>query len=106
MKYYSDVTLKIYDTEEELKEAEQKDKEQKEKEHEEKLRLEEEKKAKAKERGRRAEEVRLAYDKYIEAKENYYNLLQNFCKEYKYYHATIDSKDVRKIFDDMFKFPW
>ena len=76
MKYYSEKTKKLYDSEEELNKAEvalsEKELETK------KLRDE---------RAKRAKEVDDAYNKYVE-------LLKAFVKDYHYYHRSLKDKDV------------
>ena len=82
MKYYSEKTRKLYNSEVELKDAE-KDLNKKEAEE----------KAKREERGARAKEVEEAY-------KNYKKLLDAFIKDYGSYHMTLNQSD--SLFDFFF----
>lgn len=96
MKYYSELTNKIYDSEKECKAAEEK---KRKSDEEETLR----KKKEAEQRKTRAaavEEKRVAYSK---AKEAYINELDSFIKDYGSYHTTIkDTQDFLDSFRDLF----
>lgn len=92
MKYFSEITEKVYDTPEELETAE--------KEVLDEQKAQEEKLAK---RAERAKEVEAAYAKAAEAKEQADELLNEFLKDYGSFHATV-KKPIKKIniFDDWF----
>lgn len=78
MKYYSEITNKVYNTVNELKEAES------------------EVTSKANARKADAEKVEVARKKWIEARVEYDRTLSEFCKKYGAYHKTYSSDDVRK----------
>lgn len=78
MKYYSEVTNKVYDTVNALKEAE----------------MEVTNKANA--RKADAEKVEAARKKWVDARLEYDRALSEFCKKYGAYHKTYSSDDVRK----------
>lgn len=82
MKYYSDKTKKLYDTEKDLHDAEKA-----------LVKREAEEKAKREERSARAKEVEDAYNKYVE-------LLNAFLKDYGHFHTTINN--ANSLFDFMF----
>ena len=97
MKYYSEKTKKFYDTEEAVKAAE---KEFDEKELE-AVKFKEE-------RAQRAKAVDEAYDAAQKAIANYNKLLNDFIKDYKYYHYSA-SKAVqtpRNILEAFFSWPF
>ena len=95
MKFYSEVTKKLYDSEDELKSAETSLVAKKKAEEEAALKLKEERKARSKD----VEDARKAY---IDAKKNYYNVLDKFCKDYGSYHASYKTDDIDSIFEDFF----
>lgn len=76
MKYYSEVTKKIYDSVNELKEAEAKATE------------------KANARKLDAEKVEKAFNDYRDAKAAYEKTLKDFCDKYGSYHRTITSEAI------------
>lgn len=78
MKYFSEVTNKVYDTVNELKEAES------------------EITSKANARKADAEKVEAARKKWVDARLEYDHALSEFCKKYGTYHKTYSSDDVRK----------
>lgn len=78
MKYYSEVTKKVYDTVNELKEEEAKIAD------------------KANARKVDAEKVEAARKKWVDARLEYDRALSEFCKKYGAYHKTYSSDDVRK----------
>ena len=82
MKYYSEKTKKLYESEKELKEAEKG-----------LLELEVKEKEKREQRSARAKEVEEAY-------KNYQKLLKDFIKDYGSYHMSL--KDGDSVFDYFF----
>ncbi len=92
MRYYSDVTKKLYDTSAALAEAERKvllaeaEKEKAEKEKAEK--------AKKEERAKRAKEVEDALKVANEAQSKAIKLLKDFTKDYGYFHTSYTTSDV------------
>lgn len=95
MKYYSELTKKVYDTEELLVTAEN--------ELKDKQALEEKKNA---QRAVRAKEVEQAYKHCVEARKTYEKLLSDFCKDYKYFHTTINYNDALDLIDRFHCFTW
>lgn len=87
--FYSEITHKYYETEEDCLAAE-----------EAVAKAEEEKKAKAEKRAERAKEVEEAYNKVYEAKKEADKLLSDFCETYGSYHQTI--KGPNSVFDYLF----
>lgn len=79
MKYYSDVTKKLYESVDELKKAEA------------------ELTDRAAARKKDADKVEKAYDAYIEARKEYEKVLADFCNKYGAYHKTYTSKDARDV---------
>lgn len=92
MKYYSEVTKKVYDTPEALNEAEEVVvKEYKEKEK------------KLTERAERAKEVENAFMEAQAARKKADDLLSEFCRDYGSFHTTIkEPTNVLGWFDDWF----
>lgn len=92
MKYFSEITEKVYDTPEELEAAE--------KEVLDEQKAQEEKLAK---RAERAKEVEEAYALAADVKEQADKLLNEFLKDYGSFHTTV-KKPVKRIniFDDWF----
>lgn len=99
MKYYSELTKKIYETEEELNKAEQ----------EQKLELAKKEEV-AQKKKERANEVQDAYKKAIEvrkkaqneieeAEKKYYALRDKFVEDYGSWHMTYTSKDGVDTYD-------
>lgn len=97
MKYYSEVTNKVYDTPEELEVAEK-----------EVLEAEAQKKERIAKRTERAREVENAYAKAAEAQREANKILEKFLKDYGSFHTTIKEPvkcfPFADIFDLMFKF--
>ena len=94
MKYYSEKTKKLYDSEDMLRDEEAKF----DLEHEKELAL------KAK-RAERAKEVDVAYDEAIKAKRRADELCNQFIKDYGSYHSTRRTViPVGSIFDMLFNF--
>lgn len=92
MKYYSEVTKKVYDTPELLEEAE-------------KVVLEanKEKERKLAERAERAKAVENAFAEAQEARKKADDLLSEFCKDYGSFHTTIkEPTSSLGWFDDWF----
>ena len=92
MKYFSEITKKVYNTPEELEIAE--------KEVLDEQKAQEEKSAK---RAERAKEVEEAYAKAADVKEQADKLLNEFLKDYGSFHTTL-KKPIKRIniFDDWF----
>ena len=92
MKYFSEITEKVYDTPEELETAE--------KEVLDEQKAQEEKSAKSAER---AKEVEEAYAKAADVKEQADKLLNEFLNDYGSFHTTL-KKPIKRIniFDDWF----
>lgn len=83
MKYYSEKLGKLYDSEEELMEAEKKADEAKNKEA-----------AMRKERAEAAKIVEEKYKEKVKAENEYFDVLNDFCKKYGTYHKTYTSEDI------------
>lgn len=81
LKYYSEKLDKLFNSEEELVAAEA---EVEQKENEKKKLMEE--------RKERAKEVEDALQELSEARKRYYKLLQDFCKDYGYFHYSVNPK--------------
>lgn len=81
MKYYSEITKKTYDTEDECLEAEK---------------AVSDEKAERKEAAERVDELMKVY---LDAKKAYYDELDKFCKKFGSYHKTITSNDLSGIYD-------
>lgn len=99
MKFYSELTKMLYDTEEALVTAETKIR----KEEADKKAREAEKNAA---RAKRAKEVEAAYDASVKAEAKYKKLLNAFVKDYGSYHMTLSTRntsDVSAILDNFFK---
>lgn len=101
VKYLSEKLDKYFDTEEELKEAEEK--------ADKKLALVKAEKAERAEAAKKVEEKRSAY---LEARKEFEDELELFCKKYGTYHRTYTSNDLKSypsllswLFDDSF-FPF
>ena len=99
MRYYSDVTKSVYNTEKELVAAEQQVKVEEAK----KARAAEEEKARkdkmAAERKARAAEVEEARKAMTEAQKHYKDVLEAFVKDYHSYHySTTDTSDIPTLF--------
>jgi len=75
MKYYSEITKQVYDSEAACYAAERKEK------------------AKTDARKKEAEKVETARKKLAEARDEYENTLAEFCKKYGAYHTSIDLSD-------------
>lgn len=103
MKYYSDITKKLYDSEKELMAAEQK---QKQLDVEKELaaqKKEEERKALMEQRKARAAEIDAARKDMEAAQQKYRELVEKFCKDYGAYHYTSSNwNDFPKFLDSFF----
>lgn len=97
MKYFSEVTQKVYDTPEALEKAEKDVKEA-----ELKRKLEQEKAANT--RKARAEEVDAARKKMVAAQKEYRKVLEKFCEDYGAFHRTINVGEIPSLFDSFFEF--
>ena len=98
MKYYSEVTKKVYDTEEALKEAEVKEEEKLAK-----VKLEKEERATA------AKEVEEAFKKANEAYKEARQKMDEFVKKYGSFHYSVTSSEVpatKSLFDYLFDSFW
>jgi len=106
MKYYSEVTSQLYDSAEDLADAESKVAEEKAaKEKAEAIRSEKRKKD-AEEIEIARTEYKEAYKLYLDAYQNYQNLMKKFLENYGQYHATFRSdnwEDLTKyLFSNLF----
>ena len=90
MKFYSEITKQLYDSENQLKLAEEKIK----KAEAEKLAAE---KAKKEARATRAKEVEKALKDANEAQEKAIQLLKDFTKDYGYFHMSYSTDDAEKV---------
>lgn len=99
MKYYSDVTRKIYDTPEALEQAELAVHEAENREKIRKERL-------ANERKERAAQVEEARKELSAAQHKYKEALESFCKDYGTYHTSVSASEIPSLFDlfDILKF--
>ena len=88
MKYYSDKTKKLYNAEEDLKDAEKAYDEA----HAAEIKEKEEAKADA-------DEIKKAYDEVVAARKRYIKLVEDFTKKHNNYRLTITSRDY---FDNVF----
>ena len=85
MKYFSEVTNKVYDTVNELKEAEA------------------EVTNKVNARKADAEKVEAAYKVCVDARVAYEKALSDFCKKHGAYHKTFKAEDITKEWDSLSK---
>ena len=85
MKYYSEVTNKVYDTVNELKEAEA------------------EVADRVNARKADAEKVEIAYKACVDARVAYEKALSDFCKKHGAYHKTFKADDTEKEWDSLSK---
>ena len=88
--FYSDITHKYYETQEDCLAAEEAVK-----------KAEEEKKAKESKRAERAKEVEQAFEEARAADKRAQNLLKEFCKDYGSFHTTL-----KEPFDTIFQSFW
>lgn len=95
MKYYSDVTKQLYDSEKELVAAETKVEEVKAKKVA-------EEKAKKEARATRAKEVENAIKAADEAQAKANKLLSDFTKDYGYFHMSYSTEDIDRVFPPNF----
>ena len=95
MKFYSDYLKTFFDTEKECLDAEAA--------YEKELKIkEEEKKKAAAERKARAEEIEKVRDEYLEAREKYNSLLNDFCRDYGSYHYSVKGPEAVNSFLNSF----
>lgn len=94
MRFYSDITKKIYDTEKELTDAEV------EVQTAELAKKAAEEKKNA-ERKARAAAVDAAYKALVDARKSYNKLLTDFCKDYGSYHCSISDKEAQELLSEM-----
>lgn len=118
MKYFSDMTNKLYETAEELEKAEKELTEKREQEAKAKAEAEAKKEALTKERGERAKEVENAIKdlndfrkecaKQIDEKQKRVNkLVDDFVKDYNYFHMSYKSADdMPNLTFTSFTKPW
>lgn len=83
MKYYSEITKKTYDSEDECLEAEKAVAD------------------KTNQRKEAAAKVDTAMKAYLDAKKAYYDELDKFCKQFGAYHKTVTSSDLSDVYDMM-----
>lgn len=96
MKYYGELTKKLYETEEECEKAEQAFKLEQEKKEAEALQ-------KSKARKEAAKKVEDAYSAMIAAKKAYAEELAAFCHEYGSFHMTVNKDDTLGWMDDFWE---
>lgn len=93
MRYFSDVTKQLYESEKECLEAEKaRKKEQKQKEEKE-LQLSRERKA-------AAERVEAKHKAMIDARNEYKQELSDFCEKYGYYHMSVKGDTISDWFSN------
>ena len=92
MKYYSEITKKVYDTPVDLNKAEKAVREAEAKEKAKKEQL-------ANERKNRANEIEVARKALHEAQKNYRDKLEAFCRDYGTFHYSVDTKEIPTLFD-------
>lgn len=103
MKYYSDFTRALYDTEEALVAAEKELAAEKAREEEELKKRKEAEEAKKHERKARAEEIEEAHKAMMAAQKKYQELIAKFVSDYGTYHWSTSSKDgVPTLFRSLF----
>lgn len=90
MKYYSELTKKLYDSEKALIDAENEVKI-------EKIKKEEAAAAAKKQRAEDAKVVEEAFEKMKAARKEYQDALANFCKKHGAYHKTLTEKDLPEV---------
>lgn len=91
IQYYSNITKEFYETEEDCLKAEQAHKAAV-------CKKEEEERRKAEERKNRADEVGKARIAFEEAQNNYYTLLNSYCRDYGFYTFTPNSVNSNSSF--------
>jgi len=95
MKYFSEITNKVYDTPEALQTAELAVKEAEEKEKVKKEKA-------AAERKERAAAVDAARKEMVAAQKKYKDALEDFCNRYGSYHTTLNVSEIPTLFDRFF----
>ena len=96
IRYYSDLTKKFYDEAKECEKAEELFKEEKAKKEAEALQ-------KSNERKEAAKKVEEAYDKLSAARKEYQKVLSDFCKDYGYYHVSLDKNGIADWVDSFWE---
>lgn len=104
MKFYSDMTKKLYETEEALVIAEKEMAAEEARKEEEARKAKEAEEAKKNERKARADEIEVARKEMVEAQKKYQELVTAFVRDYKTYHYSTSSADglptlFRSLFD-------
>lgn len=104
MKFYSDMTKKLYDTEEALVVAEKEMAAEEARKEEEARKAKEAEEKKKSERKTRADEIEKAYQEMTAAQKKYKDLVSAFVRDYKTYHYSTSSADglptlFRSLFD-------
>lgn len=103
MKYYSEITKKLYNTEKDLTFAEAEAKALEAKKIEEQKKKEAAEQAKKAERATRAKEVEKALKELNEAQANALKLLKQFTKDYGYFHMSLSpTKENEVLKEDTF----
>lgn len=97
MKYYSEITRRLYNTEEDLRKDEAKIQAKKEEAEAARIKKEEEEKLKKTIRATKAKEVEKALKDANEAQAKAIKLLKEFTKEYGYFHTSYTLKDRDSI---------
>ena len=92
MKYFSDITRKFYETEQDCIDAEVEVQKAQEA-----VQAERQKKIEA--RKQRADEVEVARRNYLEARKTYNEVLTKFCRDYGAYHCSIKDNQKENITD-------
>ena len=95
MKYFSEVTGKVYDTTEALQTAEMAVKEAEEKEKAKKELM-------VAQRKEKAAAVDAARKEMVAAQKKYRDTLEDFCKNYGSYHTTLNISEIPTLFDHFF----
>lgn len=96
MRYYSELTKCFYDEAKECEKAEKLFKEEKAKKEAEALQ-------KSNERKEAAKKVEEAYDKLSAARKEYQKVLSDFCKDYGYYHVSLDKNGIADWVDSFWE---
>lgn len=101
MKYFSDMTQKLYDTEELLVAAEKEAAAELARKEEEARKAKEAEETKKNERKARADEIEAARKAMLEAQRKYQELVSAFVRDYKTYHySTSSAEGLPTLFKD------